>query len=80
MRNCKKNPNLTFNQRNCVIVRRGEKQVLQYYIDLADHCMPYFDMPWSTLKKMAQKMENAKVEGRFDCYMLNVVAPLVKLK
>jgi len=28
---------LTMNQRNCVVMRRGEKEVLQAYIDLAKH-------------------------------------------
>ena len=71
---------LTQNQRNCVIVRRGEKQVLQHYIDMCDQCTPMFDLPWSSLKKVVQKIETAKTVGRFDSYIMNVVGPLVKLR
>ena len=28
---------LTFNERNCIIFRMGEKKVLQYYVDLTSH-------------------------------------------
>ena len=27
------------NERNCVVMRRGEKQVLRWYVKLADVCM-----------------------------------------
>ena len=55
-----KDPSLTSNQRNCVIVRRGEKMVLQYYVDLADTCIPYLEMPWSELKKVTSNRPGGK--------------------
>jgi histone-lysine N-methyltransferase SETD3 len=63
-----KDPSLTFNIRNCVVVRRGEKQVLQYYVDLCDYCLPLFEMQWAQLKKIVTKAENDGT-GRFDAYV-----------
>lgn len=37
---------LTFNERNCVIMRRGEKEVLQFYVDLARECIPKLNEQW----------------------------------
>lgn len=67
---------LTMNIRNAVIMRRGEKQVLQYYIDLAKEVIPMTKMPWKDLKKIAAKCVSGK--GRFDNYITYVIAPLVK--
>ncbi len=70
-------PTLTSNQRNCVVVRRGEKQVLQHYIDLADVCIPLLAQPWSVLRRKAAQ-HTAHGSGRFDAYIALVVAPLVQ--
>ena len=72
-----KDPTLTFNQRNCVVVRRGEKQVLQHYIDLADVCIPLLRKPWSVLRSTAAQ-HTSHGPGRFDAYIALVVAPLVQ--
>ncbi len=34
------------NIRNCVVVRRGEKQVLQWFVQLHDTCVPYLQMSY----------------------------------
>jgi hypothetical protein len=68
--------NLTFNIRNAVLMRRGEKQVAQYFIELADEMLELFDMDWKDFKKYATKCQQGK--GRFDNYVLSVVLPLVK--
>jgi histone-lysine N-methyltransferase SETD3 len=44
-------PTITSNIRNAVLMRRGEKQVLEYYADLANEIRPLFDMQWSQFKK-----------------------------
>jgi histone-lysine N-methyltransferase SETD3 len=63
------------NLRNCVVMRRGEKEVLQFYIDLAKEVIPLLNMPWKDLKRVAAKAHNGK--GRFDAYITLVVVPLV---
>eukprot|EP00455_Lapot_gusevi_P048107 TRINITY_DN65_c0_g1_i4.p1 TRINITY_DN65_c0_g1~~TRINITY_DN65_c0_g1_i4.p1 ORF type:complete len:184 (-),score=92.33 TRINITY_DN65_c0_g1_i4:470-1021(-) len=71
-----KNPNLTMNERNCILMRRGEKEVFQFYIDLHDTCVPLLQTPWKDLKRIAAKKYSG--DGRFDAYVTSVVAPLVK--
>ena len=34
-RNSEEN-NLTFNEKNCIMIRKGEKQILQYLVSCAD--------------------------------------------
>jgi len=64
------------NIRNCVVVRRGEKEVLHWYVNLADNAIPLLRMPWRRLKNLATKsMRNMTP---FDEYVMAVVVPLVK--
>ena len=35
---------LTFNQRNCVLFREGEKKILVFLINIAQKIIPLFDM------------------------------------
>jgi len=65
---------LSMNIRNAVLMRRGEKEVLQYYVDLAKECVPLLSRPWKDLKRMSAKAG----KGRFDQYITTVVAQLVK--
>jgi len=64
------------NLRNCVVMRRGEKEVYHFYIDMAKECVPYLQMPWKDLKRHAAKCYSGK--GRFDQYITLVIVPLVK--
>jgi len=64
------------NIRNCVVMRRGEKQVLRWFIDLAEKALPLLDMPWKDLKRTAAKSS----KGTFEHYVNSVVVPLVKGK
>jgi len=57
-------------------MRRGEKEVYHFYIDLAKECIPYLQMQWKDLKKIAAKCQSGK--GRFDQYVTLVIVPLVK--
>lgn len=55
-----KNPDskLTMNQRNCVIMRRGEKEVLEAYIDLAERVKIIENMDLRDVKKYMQRNVN----------------------
>ncbi len=66
------------NLRNCVVVRRGEKQVLHWYIDLADRCIPLLKLSYGSLGRHACYHEVAKGLTPADEYILNVVFPIVK--
>ncbi len=46
---------LSMNLRNCVLMRRGEKEVYHFYIDMAKECIPFLQMPWKDLKRHAAK-------------------------
>ena len=46
------NSELTFNQRNCVLFRVGEKEILQFYIEFADFMIPLLSMKWKDAKKV----------------------------
>lgn len=64
------------NLRNCVIMRRGEKRVLQWFIDLADKAIPLLQKPWKDLKRVAAKCYQGTTG--FDTYVTAAVVPLVK--
>ena len=63
------------NVRNCVVQRRGEKQVLHWWIALAEHCIPLLAMQWNELRKRASEHLSASAR---DHYVTHVVAVLVK--
>jgi len=67
---------LNMNFRNCLMMRRGEKEVLRFYIDMAKECIPLLQMPWKDLKRHAAKCYSGK--GKFDQYITLVIVPLVK--
>ena len=46
------NPDLTFNNKNCVLMRSGEKAILLWFIEFVDTCTPMFDMPSKELRKL----------------------------
>jgi len=64
------------NVRNCIVMRRGEKQVLNWYINLADKCIPLLQMPWKDLKRATAKCYQSS--SAFDHYIKEVVVPIVK--
>jgi len=63
------------NRRNCVVMRRGEKQVLRWFLSLVDLALPLLSMPWKDVKKVAGKHTSG---GPFDSYISSVVVPLSK--
>lgn len=54
----------------------GEKDVLTFFVDLADKMIPYLKMPWKDVRKISAKC--AQGTSNFDAYVTMVVAPLVK--
>lgn len=64
------------NKRNIVLMRRGEKEVLHFYKDLAKTCIPMFRMQWKDLKKVASKYKDD--DDPLGNYIKSVVVPLVK--
>lgn len=67
---------LNNNIRNAFVMRRGEKEVLQHFVELRKFAIPLLQTPWKDLKKIAAKCQDGK--GKFDQYVTMVVAPLVK--
>jgi len=64
------------NIRNCVVVRRGEKEVLHWYISLADKVIPLLQMSWRRLQAVAASCVQNTCP--LDEYVLQVVMPLVR--
>lgn len=64
------------NERNAVIMRRGEKQVLTFFINLAKKTIPLLAMAWKDLKRIAAQCYRG--EDPIDYYITAVVVPLVK--
>jgi histone-lysine N-methyltransferase SETD3 len=64
------------NLRNCAVQRRGEKQVLKWFIDVATQAVPFLNLPWKDLKRVAAKCYQGT--SRLDFYVTSVVVPLVK--
>jgi len=53
---------LTMNQRNCVVMRRGEKEILHAYLDLAKHLAAIEN--WDVKKVQKYFAQNIKGRGR----------------
>jgi len=68
----------SFNIRNCIILRRGEKEVLKYFLEMAQHCIPILEMKWADL----EPLQNRYLHGRrnYDDYVAAVILPLVKAR
>jgi len=64
------------NLRNSVVIRRGEKEVLNWFVELADKMIPYLKMPWKDVRKISAKAAQSQLPH--DQYITLAVAPLVK--
>lgn len=47
---------LTFNQRNCVLFRVGEKEILQFYSEFCDYMTSVLGMKFKDAKKETQQL------------------------
>ena len=67
------------NQRNSVLMRRGEKEVLTFYVDLMKTCLSLFKMKFKDLKIKLRKDKKFKDnESPLMQYVNHVVIPLVQ--
>jgi histone-lysine N-methyltransferase SETD3 len=64
---------LTQNQRNCVLMRQGEKEILHWYLKFVDTVVPLLNMKPKDLRKFPRPAE-------LEDYILNCVMTLVKNK
>ena len=67
---------LTMNERNAVLMRKGEKEVGRYYVELEAEMEKLVSMPWKDFKRTAQKAYSGR--GKFDAYVTGIVVPLLK--
>lgn len=65
------------NKRNIVLMRRGEKEVLDFYKNLARTCIPLFRIQWKDLKKVVASKYKSEDDPLAN-YVKSVVVPLVK--
>merc|ERR1719513_105498 len=73
-------PKLT-NKRNIVLMRKGEKEVLHFYADLAKICIPLLRKQWKDLKRIvASKYKDRDDVNPLSNYINTVVVQLVKNK
>lgn len=71
---------LSFAMRNCVIMRRGEKQVLQWYIDVADAGIFLLSMSLHELERTVRSFfgYSGHYSSGFECYVQSVIITLVR--
>jgi len=64
-----KQPDLTFNERNCTLFRSGEKEILVFLIEMADYVQNLLSMKFKDAKKHTQSLP-AKMDSCRD-YLQN---------
>lgn len=80
---------LTFNQRNCVLMRKGEKEVLLFYAQLHAFVLPLQRLQWKQVKQYSgmhcsvmhepQHQQRHQIGQLYvDRYIREVVLPLIK--
>ena len=67
---------LSMNERNAILMRKGEKEVGRYYVELEREMDKLVSMPWKDFKRTAQKAYSGR--GKFDAYVTGIVVPLLK--
>jgi len=65
---------LTRNSRNSILMRKGEKRVLRYFLELAEVAVPWLRRPWSEVERAAA--ESRYGAGNFDDYLTSVAVSL----
>ena len=48
--------NLSFNERNCVLFRSGEKEILKFLIEMGDYVLKLLEMKFKDAKKVTQNL------------------------
>ncbi len=65
---------MTFNQRNCVLMRSGEKKILLFLIKLADLGLQLIDLPLKKAKDIFSKVPDKDL---YDKYVVAMLYPLM---
>lgn len=68
-----KDNKLTCNQRNCTLIRCGEKEILEFYIKMAPVMIDLFSKSKKEITKASQKKEN----NQYVNYVTKVMIPLI---
>ncbi|CEO98985.1 SET domain-containing protein [Plasmodiophora brassicae] len=69
---------LTNNIRNAIVMRRGEKRVLHFFIEFVDDMVPLLSLPKSDMRWIFKSCQRREYAGTFDLYITSVVEPLVE--
>ena len=59
-----KREDLTFNLRNCVLFRHGEKEILTFLIDMADLMEKILDLKFKDAKKVVSSLSDYYNEAK----------------
>lgn len=70
------NEGLTFNTRNAILMRSGEKKILKHLIETADIMLRYLDYDLTETRK---QMKEDKLKKDQEVYIKKVVQPLIKM-
>ena len=67
--------NLTFNEKNCVLIRKGEKEILEYLVSCADKAAELGKLTFSEAKEAMSKWEghDKRCEPYFNRILLNLI-------
>ena len=66
------------NERNCVIVRSGEKEVAHFWIQIHDVVLPLMRMRYDRFKKEYEEKGYGESNTPLDEYIEHVVMPLME--
>ena len=73
-----KREDLTFNHRNCLLFRSGEKEILHFLSELADYVLRLLSMSFREAKKDAQLIPiKFEATGAVRDYLHNIVMPMI---
>lgn len=73
-----KDESLTFNQRNCVLFRSGEKEILHFLIEFSDYVTQLLAMTFKEAKKTTQALPDKFYSTRE--YLQSQLIPLLSQK
>lgn len=71
-------PNLTFNEKNCLLMIIGEKEILRFFIDFTAYCLVLFEInDTKEIKKRIKKDFTNRIFP-YETYLNDVILQLVK--
>ena len=66
---------LTYNQRNCVLYRQGEKEILVFWMEMAEQMCKWMAMD---VKQVQTELKHSKRYDRIDEYVNHTLIPMMK--